>query len=59
MSEKHECQYCGEEFDSELDRGIHISEEHVESGGIARGGKTFRSGENIVDEWEDKGSDDA
>jgi len=30
-SERTKCPYCGDEFDSEQERGVHIAEEHTDT----------------------------
>lgn len=49
--ERTECPYCGEEFEDELEMGIHISEEHTDEGSINRKKRGGRD-KNIMDEWE-------
>jgi hypothetical protein len=31
MTEEHECAYCGETFETDLDKGIHVADEHIET----------------------------
>ena len=48
-----ECAYCGEEFETEHERGVHISKEHVNPDTeITKSKRQHDPRKNIVDEWE-------
>lgn len=57
MSSQHECPYCGEEFDEELDKGIHISEEHTNTGDSISRSKRSDTDKNLLDEWDRESQD--
>jgi hypothetical protein len=48
-----ECAYCGEDFDNEHSRGVHISEEHVETDSkITKSKRQHDTRRNIIeDKW--------
>jgi len=52
MSKKVECPYCGEEFEEELDKGIHISEEHTDNRENIPSKKNGGDDKNIIEEWQ-------
>lgn len=29
--EEYECAYCGKEFDDDLEKGIHVADEHIDA----------------------------
>lgn len=50
-----DCPYCDQVFESEHEKGVHISEEHTESGSIAKktvGSDKHGTGNSVVDKWE-------
>jgi len=51
-SERTECPYCGEDFDSEQERGVHISEEHTEPDEIPKKTKNRnKEPDQLTDRW--------
>ena len=47
-----ECPYCGEEFETENDKGVHISKEHVNNEDIVRKKRSESKTKDIRDDWE-------
>lgn len=52
MSNQHECPYCGEEFEEELEKGIHISEEHTDDSESIPSKKRGGDDKNIIEDWD-------
>lgn len=46
-----ECPYCEEEFEDELEMGIHVSKDHTDDSSISRKQRGGRD-KNIMDEWD-------
>lgn len=45
------CQYCGEKFDSEQKRGVHVSEQHIDTEDTIATHGEKNTKKNIVKEW--------
>lgn len=53
-----ECAYCGEDFDTELERGVHQADEHVDPDERYETKKKRQHNPytNIVDQWKKQGN---
>lgn len=55
LVEKNRCPYCGEMFENEVEKGNHISEEHVDpETHLPRNSNTNFKKKSIVDDWKRK-----
>jgi len=52
--EPAECPYCGESFDSEHEKGVHLSEQHVSNDSIPRKKRNAEKKNDITKGWNGK-----
>jgi len=54
-SERTNCPYCDEDFDSKHDRGVHIAEEHTEPDQIPKKTKNRnKEPDQLTDQWKER-----
>lgn len=51
-SEEFECPYCDESFESEHEKGVHVSENHVDGDSIPRIERTRDKTTDITRDWD-------
>lgn len=50
--EHTDCPWCGEEFEDENERGVHISKNHVNPEPIPQPDRKRNTNDNLMDEWD-------